>query len=151
MMVLPPIPLRILFVMALLLRALNVNAANSGDSSPLGVWRYQDGRFQIYEENGKLSGKVVSIDRPVAPNGEEAKDIHNPDSSKRNRPIQGLVFMQGFVATGNGRWEHGTVYDPYTGNTYSASMELEGKDKLKVRGYIVVSLIGRTVVWDRDK
>ena len=103
MMVLPPISLRILFVMALLLRALNVNAANSSDSSPLGVWRYQDGRFQIYEENGKLSGKVVSIDKPVAPNGEEAKDIHNPDPSKRNRPIQGLVFMQGFIPAGNGR------------------------------------------------
>jgi uncharacterized protein (DUF2147 family) len=151
MMVLPPFPLRILFVLTLILSALDVNAATSGDASPLGVWRYQDGRFQIYEDNGKLSGKVVSIDKPVAPNGEEAKDIHNPDPSKRDRPIQGLVFMQGFIPTGNGKWEHGTVYDPYTGSTYSATLELEGKDKLKVRGYVLVSLIGRTVEWVRDR
>ena len=61
----------------------------------------------------------------------------------------GMVFMYGFEKRSDTKWENGTIYDPKSGNTYSCTMELDGPDKLKVRGYIGISLIGRTDVWTR--
>ena len=61
----------------------------------------------------------------------------------------GLVFMSGFSRKSDVRWEDGTIYDPKTGNTYSGSMELEGPETIKVRGFVGISLMGRTDVWIR--
>ena len=118
-------------------------------TSPLGLWRTEDATIQIFEDLGKLSGKIVALREPRTPEGEEKTDIHNPDASKRERPILGLVFMSGFTRKSDTRWENGTVYDPKTGNTYSCFMELQGPDKIKFRGFIGLSLIGRTVFWTR--
>ena len=57
--------------------------------------------------------------------------------------------MSGFIKKSDVRWENGTIYDPKSGNTYSCFMELEGPDKIKVRGFIGISLIGRTAIWTR--
>jgi uncharacterized protein (DUF2147 family) len=118
-------------------------------SGAVGLWKNEDAVFEIFETDGKLSAKVVSLYEPKTPEGKEKTDYRNPDPAKRNRPIVGLVFMSGFTSTRPGRWEHGTIYDPKTGNTYSCFMELQGPNRMKVRGYIGVSLIGRTQVWTR--
>jgi uncharacterized protein (DUF2147 family) len=117
--------------------------------SALGVWRNEDATFEIFENQGKLSGKIIALKEPQTPEGKEKLDIHNPDPSKRERPIVGLVFMSGFSRKSDARWEDGTIYDPKTGNTYSGSMELEGPETIKVRGFIGISLMGRTDVWTR--
>jgi uncharacterized protein (DUF2147 family) len=57
--------------------------------------------------------------------------------------------MTGFTPAGSGKWENGTIYDPKSGNTYACNMELEGTNTLRLRGYIGISLIGRTEVWKR--
>jgi uncharacterized protein (DUF2147 family) len=54
-----------------------------------------------------------------------------------------------FVYDGEGVWEDGDIYDPKSGKTYSCYMKLQSMDKLKVRGYIGISLIGRTTYWTR--
>lgn len=59
--------------------------------------------------------------------------------------------MTGASPDGPGKWDGGTGYDPKTGNTYSVSLESDGGDTLKVKGYLTVSLIGRTEVWTRAK
>ena len=38
-------------------------------------------------------------------------------------------------------YDEGTILDPKTGKEYSCLMKLEGNDKLKVRGYIGVSIL----------
>jgi uncharacterized protein (DUF2147 family) len=43
----------------------------------------------------------------------------------------------------------GTVYDPKSGKTYSCTMDLQGPDKIKVRGFIGIELIGRDYIWTR--
>jgi uncharacterized protein (DUF2147 family) len=125
----------------------NGRAAES--SGAIGLWQNEDAIFEIFETDGKLSAKVVSLHEPKTPEGKEKTDYRNPDPAKRNRPIVGLVFMSGFRSTRPGRWEHGTIYDPKTGNTYSCFMELQGPNQMKVRGFIGVSLIGRTQIWTR--
>jgi uncharacterized protein (DUF2147 family) len=122
-------------------------AANTG--SALGLWKNQDATFEIFEDQGKLSGRIVALQEPRTPEGREKTDIHNPDPSKRRRPIIGLVFMSGFTRKSETRWENGTIYDPKSGNTYSCLMELDGPDKIRVRGYIGISLLGRTDSWTR--
>lgn len=114
-----------------------------------GRWHNQDGTFEIYAEAGKLNGKIVALREPLTPDGKVKTDIHNPDASKRSRPVIGLVFMNGFTPAGPGKWDHGTVYDPKSGRTYSGTMELQGADTLKLHGYVLLSVIGRTEVWTR--
>lgn len=117
--------------------------------SPVGLWKNEDGTFEIFESEGKLSGKIFSMPEPRTPEGKEKTDIHNPDPSKRERKIIGLVFMSGFTRKSDTRWENGTIYDPKSGNTYSCVMELKGPEKIKLRGFIGIPLIGRTEVWMR--
>lgn len=118
-------------------------------ASPVGFWKNDDATFQIFESEGRLGGKIIEIKEPRTPEGKDKTDIHNPDPSKRERPIIGLVFMSGFNRKSDTRWEDGTIYDPKSGNTYTCSMELDGPEKIKVRGFIGISLIGRTQIWTR--
>ena len=138
---------RVLFCVVLFVATERILAADS--PSVTGLWKNEDASFEVYEENGKLNAKIVSLREPLAPDGRLKTDIYNPDAGKHSRPIVGMVFMTGFTSTGSGKWGNGTIYDPKSGNTYSCNMELQGTDTLKVRGYIGVSLIGRTETWKR--
>ena len=124
--------------------------ANEG-SSPVGLWKTEDDQVEIFEAEGKLSGKIAALNKEYTSDGIEKTDISNPDPAKRKRPLVGLVFMTGFTHEASGRWDHGTVYDPKTGNTYASFLEYDGGDTLKLRGYIGISLIGRTAVWTKVK
>jgi uncharacterized protein (DUF2147 family) len=137
----------VLFCLVLFMAAEEIFAADS--PSAVGLWKNEDASFEIYEENGKLNAKIVSLREPLAPDGEQKTDIRNPDAGKHSRPIIGLVFMTGFTPAGSGKWDNGTIYDPKSGKTYSCNIELEGINTLKVRGYIGISLIGRTEIWKR--
>ncbi|MBV9673002.1 MAG: DUF2147 domain-containing protein [Verrucomicrobia bacterium] len=137
-----------IFITALLFISF-LNASAEGVPSPEGLWKNEDATFEILEKNGTLVGSVISINEPKASAEQIKTDIHNPDASKRNRPLIGLLFMTGFVKKTDTRWENGTIYDPKTGNTYRCNLEMEGADRIKVRGYIGIAAIGRTAIWTR--
>jgi uncharacterized protein (DUF2147 family) len=120
-------------------------------SSPVGLWKTEDAQIEIFEADGKLSGKIAALNKEYTSDGIEKTDISNPDPAKRSRPLIGLIFMTGFTPEGPGKWDHGTVYDPKTGHTYASFLEYDGGDTLKLRGYIGISLIGRTAVWTKVK
>jgi uncharacterized protein (DUF2147 family) len=127
--------------------ATGIRAADT--TLPIGLWKNEDATFEIFENDGKLGARIVALKEPKTPEGKEKTDIHNPDQSKQNRPIIGLVFMSGFNRKSDTRWDNGTIYDPKSGSTYSCFMELVSTDRIKVRGFIGISLIGRTDVWTR--
>ena len=77
-------------------------------------------------------------------------DDKNPDPSLRDKPIDGSTIMSGFTYEGDGRWTGGTIYDPNSGNTYKSTVTVVDDDTLKVRGYIGISLFGRSDTWTRD-
>jgi uncharacterized protein (DUF2147 family) len=140
----------ILGLFAVILWAVSILSVHATDHvPPLGQWKNGDATFEIFESDGRLGAKIVALKEPKTPQGEEKKDIHNPDPQKRSRPIIGLVFMSGFTKKSDTRWENGTIYDPKSGNSYSCLLELEGADRIKVRGFIGISLIGRTDIWTR--
>jgi uncharacterized protein (DUF2147 family) len=121
------------------------------DIVPVGLWKTEDAQIEIFEVDGKLNGKIAALDKQYTTDGIEKTDISNPDPAKRSRPLIGLIFMTGFTPQGPGHWEHGTIYDPKSGNTYASTLEYDGGNMLKVRGYIGISLIGRSVVWTKVK
>ncbi len=140
----------LLFVMITPLLMLAQDDAND----VTGIWynEEKDARFEIYEDGGEYFAKIVWLEEPIDPEtGEPKLDDENPDEDKQNRPLEGLVFMKDFVFEGDGLWEDGEIYDPKSGKTYDCYIKMESPDKLKVRGYIGISLIGRTSYWTRAK
>ncbi|WP_237144589.1 DUF2147 domain-containing protein [Pontibacter pamirensis] len=121
--------------------------------SPLGVWTNEDKKaeFEIYEcGNDKLCAKIVTLKEPNK-NGKPKVDENNPNQKQRTQPLKGLVFMKGFEYDGDNKWDDGTIYDPESGKTYSSYMKMLNKNKMEVKGYIGISLIGRTQTWTRIK
>lgn len=119
----------------------------------LGVWKNGEGTglIQIYKaNNNKYYGRIVWLQVPNDANGKPRTDINNPEESLRTRPLKGLINLREFEFVGDNKWENGKIYDPKTGNDYSCEMTLTDENTLEVRGFIGVSLFGRTDVWKRQ-
>ena len=130
--------------------SLFATGAWSQSMSPVGTWVNEEGKaeFEIYACGDKLCGKIVSLKEPLK-DGKPKVDENNPDRKLQSRPLQGLVFLKGFEYDGDNTWDEGTIYDPESGKTYSCYMKMHGKDKMEVKGYIGISLIGRSQNWTR--
>jgi len=112
--------------------------------------------IEIFADGDRYSGNIVWLDEPIYPSddeqgmaGQEKVDRENPDAALRTRKIIGLVIMEDFIFDGKGTWQKGTIYDPDNGKTYKSKVKLTDDGVLKVRGFIGVSLIGRTSQWTR--
>lgn len=75
------------------------------------------------------------------------KDLKNDDIKLRGRNLKDLVLLNNLIYD-DGEYTGGNIYDPKNGSTYKCYMVLEG-NRLNIRGYIGISLIGRTSVWTR--
>ncbi|RYE22619.1 MAG: DUF2147 domain-containing protein [Sphingobacteriales bacterium] len=103
-------------------------------------------KVHIYKaKDNKFYGKVEWLKVPNR-DGKPKIDGRNPDASKRNQPIVGLVILKNFKKSGDNTYEDGTVYDPKNGKNYSCKMTRDG-NKLEVRGYVGISMIGRSTTW----
>jgi uncharacterized protein (DUF2147 family) len=103
----------------------------------------KDGKVQIYKTANTFFGKISWG------NQKGSKDTNNPDPKLRDQNLIGLVILKDFVFNGKDKWEGGTIYDPNNGKTYSCVVKLKDKNTLEVRGYLGISLLGRTEVWTR--
>jgi uncharacterized protein (DUF2147 family) len=118
----------------------------------LGVWKTGEGTgmVQIYKKGELYFGRVVWLKVPNNPDGTPRTDVNNPEESLRKRPLKGLENLRGFKYAGNNAYEGGQIYDPKNGSDYSCEMKLIDANTLEVRGFIGVSLFGRTDVWKRQ-
>jgi len=147
------------FVLAAALLLTSATYAQNPDAI-VGKWWNQekDAQIEIYLCDAKYCGKIVWLKNPDYPaddpkgmGGKPRVDGENPDSSKKGRPILGMNLLSGFTHSGGNLWEGGQIYDPREGKTYKCRMTLETPDHLKVRGFIGISLIGKTNEWTRMK
>ncbi len=120
----------------------------------LGEWttENEESIFHFYREGDRYFGRVEWQREPCYPAGDKdagavRRDRKNPDKSKRDVSLQGYVILKNFRFDKD-KWTGGTIYDPQEGNTYKCTLRLK-EGKLLVRGYIGVSLLGRTVTWQR--
>jgi uncharacterized protein (DUF2147 family) len=77
-------------------------------------------------------------------------DKENPDAKLKSVPLIGLINMKNFTFDGKDEWSGGTIYDPKNGKTYKCYIRFEGPNKLKIRGYIGISLLGRNTYWTKS-
>jgi uncharacterized protein (DUF2147 family) len=128
------------------------SAATPAGPSPVGLWKTMDDRthkpraiIRIYEERGTFFGKIESsFDRE-----ELTARCEKCSGERKDAPVIGLVIMQGMTRHG-AEYGGGEILDPESGWNYRCrfTINMEG-DKLFVRGYLGVALLGRTQTWTR--
>ncbi len=122
--------------------------------SPVGTWLTEGGksRVSIFPCAEKLCGRIVWLREPNFPDGSPKMDLRNPEPGKRNQRIVGLNMLWNFVPTREpGVWEEGRIYNPEDGETYKATLTLRPDGKLQVRGYVGISLLGKSQYWERAR
>lgn len=127
--------------------------ASGQTASAAGRWRTIDDHtgkpksiVRIRDQNGTLTGTIETLLNPPAPH----PTCNLCTGAKKGQPLVGLEILWGFHRDGP-RWTGGQVLDPETGKIYSATIAIEdGGNKLKLRGYIGISLLGRTQYWLRE-
>jgi uncharacterized protein (DUF2147 family) len=102
----------------------------------------KDAKIEIFKSGNKYFGKFIWGSNPT-------KDTKNPKKELRSRDLVGLTFLSNFTFD-DGSYIDGTIYDPESGKTYSSKMKLENGN-LKVRGYVGLSMFGRTETFERIK
>ncbi len=116
-----------------------------------GYWynEEKDAKIEVYKaKNGKFYGKIVWLKVPET-EGKPRTDLKNPKENLRNQPIMGLLILKAFDNNGDKVYDQGTIYDPKSGKTYSCKITFVNNQTLSIRGYIGISMIGRTTTWTR--
>ena len=121
--------------------------------TPAGRWKTIDdktgkpkGIVLIYEQNGKLFGK---IERSLDPAKENEKCDKCP-GDRKDQPLKGLVVLRNMEKHGD-EYSGGDILDPDNGNVYKCKMKLvDGGKTLQLRGFIGFSLLGRNQIWHRE-
>lgn len=120
------------------------NNLQQGDAI-IGQWINPDksAKFDIYKKNGKYFGKIIWG------NSRDTKDSKNPDPNLKKRDLIGLTILNDLVFEDRNTWINGTIYDPNDGKTYTCKLTLTSTNTLDVRGFLGVSLFGRTETWTK--
>jgi uncharacterized protein (DUF2147 family) len=139
---------RTAFALAAVLMLATATHAAAQSAGIAGIWwtPAHDGKIEIVvDAAGTASGRLIA----VAPADAGKHDDKNPDPALRTRPALGLPILQGFRQERDGSWSGGTVYDPESGRTYSGTLSLDRDGRLRMRGYVGISLFGRTEILTR--
>jgi uncharacterized protein (DUF2147 family) len=137
------------FLLVTLLFATGSLFAQSADKI-VGTWlnEEKDGKIEIYKAGSKYNGKIVWGKELYEPDGKTSRtDRKNPDEKLKGRKLEGLVILTNFTYD-DGEWKGGKIYDPKSGKTYSCVMRFKGSN-LEIRGYMGVSMFGRTTIWTK--
>jgi len=131
----------------------SLTAQDSAEADRLtGVWEPSHGKAKVKIEKiaNKYYGKIVWLKEPIDPETKQPKlDKNNPDEKLQNKPLRGYRILKDFQYTDKNEWTEGTIYDPENGNTYSCIIKMTDDNTLDIRGYIGVSVLGRTDIWKR--
>jgi uncharacterized protein (DUF2147 family) len=111
----------------------------------IGRWMTADKSVivEIVKHGNKYIGKIVWG------KAKNRKDHKNPDETKRNKYLLNSLILTNFEHKGDNEYTNGQIYDPNTGKTYSSNLELVSHNKLKVQGYVGLTVFGRSSVWTR--
>jgi uncharacterized protein (DUF2147 family) len=104
---------------------------------------------RIEEVGGELRGRIIKLLDPA--------DLQRPgtcdkcEGELRGAPVVGLAILSGMKPAGDGEWDSGHVLDPESGKTYRCRLRLsDDGQSLNVRGFIGISLFGRSQTWRKD-
>jgi uncharacterized protein (DUF2147 family) len=128
-------------------------AAGADATSPIGLWKTVDDKtgmpralVRIYVQEGKYFGRIEQSFTP----GAETRVCSVCSDERKNQPILGLLIIRN-VTLRDGEFAGGDILDPDTGSVYRCKFHLDnGGTVLIVRGYIGISLLGRSQTWQRQ-
>jgi len=131
---------------ALMLLALPATAQTT---TPVGVWLHPDKRIEIEIApcGDRFCAKIVWFKRPNGDDGLPLTDVKNKDLALRTRPLLGLNVLQNLRANGENNWADGEVYNPDDGANYRAQMSIDNAGNLRIRAFVVLPLLGHTLIW----
>jgi len=101
--------------------------------------------IEIYKTNGIYAAKIVKTYVKGS-----SGICSNCEGAKKDQPIEGLVIIED-LQKDDDEYNGGTILDPENGKTYKCYLQLVETNKLKVRGYLGFSLLGRTQYWRRKE
>lgn len=148
----------LMLCLAVMVPGHRVVAADQGADAIVGTWVTEGGKshVEIVLQDRRYAGRITwlkdpayPVDDPKGMAGKPKVDRENPEPGLRTRSIIGLPLLSGFSYAGDGVWTDGEIYDPESGKTYRCKMTLMTDGSLKVRGYVGISLFGRTTIWTR--
>ena len=122
--------------------------------SIVGLWKTFDddtnqpaALVQISEQNGLFIGKVTKILDPSGlPTCAKCTDY------RKDKPVVGMEILSGLKKDGDNTYSGGRILDPDDGEVYRADIKLlDQGNKLDLRAYLGIPLIGRTQSWIREK
>jgi uncharacterized protein (DUF2147 family) len=138
--------------------ALLAGASAAADTStPAGVWRSIDDKtgkersvVRIEEVNGTYEGRVEKL-LNRQPDDDPDGLCRKCEGARKDKPVVGMTILWGLQKDGE-QYTGGEILDPKNGKVYRAKMKLlDGGRKLEVRGFIGVSLLGRSQTWVREQ
>ncbi len=121
------------------LAALLIAPATAQPRTPAGRWLTEDGGgvIEISARGDALFGRIVGM-LQLAPN--EAPVDH------QGKPRCGLEFIQALVENPPGEW-YGKITNPEDGRVWDVRVTVDQAGNLRLRGFLVISLLGSTQVW----
>lgn len=129
-------------------------SASTMAATPAGLWKTIDDNtgnarslIRITQVNGEYNGTIEKLFR--TPDQDQNPKCDKCEGALKDKPITGMTILTGLRQDGN-EFQDGKILDPENGKVYSskASLDDSGK-KLEVRGFIGVSLFGRSQTWVR--
>lgn len=129
----------------------NISSESFKTDDILGTWANSSKILNVKIEKigTHYFGKLVWLEKPNEPDGSPKLDKHNPDLTLRRVPFIGLRVMKDMKYKGDGIWSGGTLYDPEKGKTYGCKITLISEDVASIRGYIGLSLLGKSEKFSR--
>jgi uncharacterized protein (DUF2147 family) len=123
--------------------------ARAGD--PTGVWLTEkgDARVRVSRCGSAICGSIVGLRDPIDDEtGRPATDKHNPDASRRNRPLVGTQLILGMRQVNDDKWS-GRIYNADDGKIYAGSIQVTGPSSLKIEGCVAIFCGSET--WTRAR
>jgi uncharacterized protein (DUF2147 family) len=125
--------------------------AQGGDGIT-GRWLTEDrkGVVDIAPCGASICGRLDWIYQPMR-HGAPTEDEENPNPALRNRRLCGVIMLYDFHRdpADPRHWEGGYIYDPESGHTYHAEITVVDSEHLRLRGYVMVPLLGESQTWTR--
>ena len=103
---------------------------------------------RISEQDGAFTGRIERL-LDADPKWDGRCDRCRDE--RKDQPVLGMVILTDLRKDGD-QYTGGKILDPQNGNVYRCNVRVvDGGKKLEVRGFIGVSLFGRTQVWQREQ
>lgn len=140
---------RVFLTLFLVFIASLIYAQKSTDIKGTWLSENKDGKIEVYEHNGLYFGKLVWLKNEFEKDGKTPRtDVNNPNENLRNKPLKNMVILKNLKFDKN-EWSGGEIYDTKSGKTYNCKAKIDD-GKLVLRGFVGVSLLGRSTTWTRS-